>query len=54
MSRREQFNDFLTLLSPRPLSEISVSLTGIYLLGNEINLSEVLSFEVAAGRQVLF
>lgn len=42
-------------LRPLPaVSEISVSVTGIYLLGNKMDLSEVLSFEAAPGRQVLF
>lgn len=58
--RAANVSRFLFLLQnpppPGPLpavSEISVSVTGIYLLGTKMNLSGVLSFEAAPGRQVL-
>ena len=42
-----------TLRPPKALSELSVSVSGIYLLGNKMNLSEVLGVEAAPGRQFL-
>lgn len=42
-----------TLRHPKAMSELSASVSGIYLLGNKINLSEVLGVEAVSGRQVL-
>lgn len=42
-----------TLRSPKAMSALSVSVNGIYLLGNKMNLSEVLGVEAAPGRQLL-
>lgn len=47
---------FLQETTFRPLkavSELSVSVSGIYLLGNKMNLSEVLGVEAAPGRQFI-
>lgn len=42
-----------TLRPPKAMSELSVSVSGIYLLGNKMNLSEVLGVKAAPGRQFL-
>lgn len=40
-----------TLRRPKAMSELSMSVSRIYLLGNKMNLSEVLGVEAAPGRQ---
>lgn len=42
-----------TLRPPKATSQLSVSVSGIYLLGNKMNLFEVLSVQAALGRQFL-